>query len=203
MELTTTINTKDLFTTGEYGAVIAAVKAEVAKLAPDITTAKGRKEIASMAYSVSKTKNDLDKAGKEFVSGLKNQVALVDKVRRNLWDDLESIQKEVRAPLDSWEREEELRVSARENGLKKLEEIKQAHFKTVLSIEEALGFIQKLPQGEDYWQEFHSRFVVLSKEVGDSLFTRKVEIEEQAKKDAELEALRAEKEKRDQEERVS
>ncbi|OCS62006.1 hypothetical protein BBZ50_02590 [Escherichia coli] len=45
---------------------------------PDITTAKGRKEIASLAYKVAQTKTYLDGLGKDLVAELKEIPKLID-----------------------------------------------------------------------------------------------------------------------------
>lgn len=44
--------------------LIARLEAEALSHAPDLTTAKGRKAIASLAYKVAQSKTALDKAGK-------------------------------------------------------------------------------------------------------------------------------------------
>jgi colicin import membrane protein len=51
--------------------LIQQVEREVMSFVPDTSTAKGRKEIASLAYKVSQTKTYLDGIGKELVSELK------------------------------------------------------------------------------------------------------------------------------------
>ncbi|WP_323994739.1 hypothetical protein [Aeromonas hydrophila] len=56
-----------LFTEGDgIDAMLADIRKQAASLVPDITTAKGRKEIASVAYAVAKTKTYLDGLGKDL-----------------------------------------------------------------------------------------------------------------------------------------
>lgn len=47
-----------------FGEFVAKVRAEVDAFEPDLTTDKGRKAIASLAYKVSQSKTALDEAGK-------------------------------------------------------------------------------------------------------------------------------------------
>ncbi|HAJ6532984.1 TPA: DUF2856 family protein [Escherichia coli] len=51
--------------------ILQKVEREVMSFVPDITTAKGRKEIASLAYKVAQTKTYLDGLGKDLVAELK------------------------------------------------------------------------------------------------------------------------------------
>jgi hypothetical protein len=88
-------------------------------LVPDVFTEKGRKDIASMAYSVARTKTYLDSIGKELVSHYKEVPKKIDSVRKFARDSLDSLRDEVRNPLDDWENEQ-----AR---LKLIEEIADCH----------------------------------------------------------------------------
>ncbi|EGT6367902.1 cell envelope biogenesis protein TolA, partial [Escherichia coli] len=51
---------------------------------PDITTAKGRKEIAYLAYKVAQTKTYLDGLGKDLVAELKEIPKLIDANRKTV-----------------------------------------------------------------------------------------------------------------------
>lgn len=86
------------------------VKAETDKLVPDTSTAKGRKEIASMAFKVAKTKTAIDEAGKRLNEEARAQINKVDASRREIRDRLDALKEEVRRPLTEWEAAEEKRV---------------------------------------------------------------------------------------------
>jgi septal ring factor EnvC (AmiA/AmiB activator) len=111
--------------TGKDGVtkLLSGIEAELAKFVPDTTTAKGRKEIASMAYKCSQSKTLLDGLGKDLVSGWKAQSALVDASRKIARDRLDELRDQTRKPLDEWEAEEEKRLSAEKLAL----EIEAAH----------------------------------------------------------------------------
>lgn len=85
------------------------VKAETDKLQIDLTTEKGRKAIASMAYKVARTKTALDNFGKELNEDARKQISVVDEARRRIRDRLDALRDEVRRPLTEWEATEEKR----------------------------------------------------------------------------------------------
>ena len=89
-----------------------AIKAETDKLVPDLTTEKGRKEIASMAFKVAKTKTAIDAAGKLLNEEARAKINIVDAARRDIREKLDALKDEVRRPLTEWEAKEEERVTA-------------------------------------------------------------------------------------------
>lgn len=89
-----------------------AIKAETDKLVPDLTTEKGRKEIASMAFKVAKTKTAIDAAGKLLNEEARAKINIVDAARRDIREKLDALKDEVRKPLTDWEAKEEERVTA-------------------------------------------------------------------------------------------
>lgn len=99
-----------VFTTEGVQDVLKAIKEKVKGFIPDTSTIKGRKEIASFANKVAKSKTFLDKAGKELVSGWKNSAKIVDAQRKILRDELDELKVTVRKPLTDWEKEEEKRM---------------------------------------------------------------------------------------------
>lgn len=83
--------------------LLEAVRASLQGMEADLTTKKGRDAIASAAYGVAKLKTKLDAEGKDRVSGLKAQAAIIDAARKELRDGLDEIKDQVRAPLTQWE----------------------------------------------------------------------------------------------------
>ncbi len=84
----------------------------VSEFEPDTTTAKGRKEIASLAHKVAKYKTALDGMGKELVSDWKAKAKVVDASRKKLRDELDDLKEVARKPLTEWEEEEAARIAA-------------------------------------------------------------------------------------------
>jgi len=71
--------------------ILQKVEREVMSFVPDITTAKGRKEIASLAYKVAQTKTYLDGLGKDLVAELKEIPKLIDANRKTVRDRLDEL----------------------------------------------------------------------------------------------------------------
>ena len=110
----------DIFTNEtKLQELIEAAKLKISGLIPDVYSDKGRKDIASMAYSVARTKTYLDSIGKELVSHYKEIPKKIDSGRKFARDSLDSLRDEVRKPLDEWENEQE--------RLKLLEDIADCH----------------------------------------------------------------------------
>ncbi|KPR49860.1 hypothetical protein [Citrobacter freundii] len=101
--------------------ILAKVEREVMSFVPDVTTAKGRKEIASLAYRVSQTKSYLDGLGKDLVADLKEVPKLIDANRKTVRDRLDALRDKARQPFTEWEEEQE-RIKAEEQARIKAEE---------------------------------------------------------------------------------
>jgi hypothetical protein len=110
----------DIFTRRELIApLLEKIKHAATQQEADITTDKGRKEIASMAYRVAQSKTYIESHGKELAAELKELPKLVDKNRKYARDFLDSLKDEVRKPLDAWE--------AEQAAIKLKAEIEEAH----------------------------------------------------------------------------
>lgn len=113
-------NALQVFTDLSYlESIIDTVKEKTCHIVPDIYTDKGRKEIASMAYAIARTKTYLDNIGKELVSEYKELPKKIDAGRKFARDALDKLKDEIRKPLDEWEKEQE--------RLKLIEEINSCH----------------------------------------------------------------------------
>ena len=95
----------EVFTTPEkIEAVLARVEEKARKVVVGtVDTAKGRKEIASLAYKVAQTKTYIDEVGKELVAEMKELPKQIDANRKLLRERLDALRDELRAPLDAWE----------------------------------------------------------------------------------------------------
>jgi len=103
----------ELFT-GSAGVekILDDIEQKVSAFVPDTSTAKSRKDIASLAYKVSQSKIVLDELGKSLVADWKAKSALVDASRKIVRDRLDALRDKVRRPLTNWEVEDEKRVAA-------------------------------------------------------------------------------------------
>jgi colicin import membrane protein len=82
-------------------------RAEVA----DLTTPKGRKAVASLAYRVAQSKSALDAAGKAMNAEARKKIDVVDAQRRAARERLDTLRDEIRDPLTAWETADEKRIA--------------------------------------------------------------------------------------------
>lgn len=185
----------DLFAVGGTLPVFEAIKNEVSTFVADVATETGRKEIAAMAYKIAQSKNFLDKVGKVFNSDLKEKTKAVDAERKVIWDKLESLQKEVRAPLDAFEAAETARVEGHKNAMQRMDEMAGfAHSanSNIQQITASLDFISK-EMTIRQWEEFADFANERIKHHTDALTVRLEKAQQAECEKAELEALRAAK----------
>jgi len=95
--------------------ILQKVEREVMSFVPDVTTVKGRKQIASLAYRVSQTKSYLDGLGKDLVAELKEVPKLIDANRKTVRDRLDALRDKARQPVTDWETEQD-RIKAEEEA---------------------------------------------------------------------------------------
>lgn len=108
--------------TDQIEDILQKVEREVMSFVPDVTTAKGRKEIASLAYKVAQTKTYLDGLGKDLVAELKEIPKLIDANRKTVRDRLDELKEKARQPLTDYEVEQE-RIKQEEEAKRAAEEL--------------------------------------------------------------------------------
>ena len=113
-------NIPQTFEAGGTDALVQMVKDHVKDLVSDTSTLKGRKEIASMAAKVAKSKTYLDGVGKDYVAELKAKPKAVDAERKRMRDTLDELKETVRKPLTEWEEAENKRVMRHEANLEEM-----------------------------------------------------------------------------------
>ena len=180
--------------------ILAAIKKAVAEFTPDITTAKGRGEIASMAYKVSQSKSYLEGIGKKLADEYKDIPKKIDANRKRIKDELDELRDEVRRPLTEWEDAEKARVQGIKDRI--------AHIKTPIpedssseGIAHAIETIEMGLEIDDTFDEFKAEAQAAKDATLAKLYQmRGVALKREAEQ-AELVRLRAEAAKREQEER--
>ena len=193
-----------LFTEGQgIGELLADIRQKATSLVPDITTPKGRKEIASIAYAVAKTKTYLEGFGKELAGKYKEIPKRIDANRKQIRDTLDALNNEVRAPLTQYEEAEAARVAALQDRLTMLKDLGSSGANE-FSAADLQTMLQEVEQTalDDTWQELLPQATVAkelaTKHLGEALAARRKYEAEQA----ELELLRqkqAEQERIDRE----
>ncbi|EMM5275032.1 hypothetical protein RS406_003102 [Klebsiella quasipneumoniae] len=84
---------------------------------PDLSTAKGRARIASLAAQVSRSKTAVEKPGRDYLKRLKEQPKVVEAELRRFVTECDQLRDEVRRPLTEWEGAEKARTEALQQRL--------------------------------------------------------------------------------------
>lgn len=108
-------------------AVLAEVRRQASAFQADVSSPRGRKAIASVAYAIARTKTSLDNAGKALVDKQKEIPKKIDAGRKTIRDSLDALQETVRSPLTAWEKDEEDRINAIKQSLAEIEAVIADH----------------------------------------------------------------------------
>jgi septal ring factor EnvC (AmiA/AmiB activator) len=137
------------------------VRKNVADFVPDLTTARGRANIKSIAFEVTKSKTYLTKVGKELADEQKAIPKLIDATRKHITDTLEALATEVRKPLTDWEIADEERVARHRNTIASFATLSQASWGgdalTIADLKQNLATVEAQPIG-DNCEEFLSEY---------------------------------------------
>ena len=165
--------------------IIDRIRAAAMAEAQDLTTAAGRKRVASVAYRVAQSKTAIDDQGKKLGEAAKKQVDAINATRKRLRDGLDALRDEVRAPLSDWEAKEAHRVEALDRMLLEITTGGLTTGDAPAQIHERIVFIQTFPQGSS-WAEFEERASAATASVLESLHALLVGAQDRvAKEDAE------------------
>ncbi len=104
----------------KFSQFYQAMREECDAHVPNLDTEKGRKEIASLAYKVARTKTAIDDAGKKLNEEARARINAVDEARREIRKQLDDLKDEVRRPLTEWEGAEKKREKEIEDQLAKI-----------------------------------------------------------------------------------
>jgi len=133
--------------------LIARIAAEVRAHVPDLTTAKGRDAIKSLAYKVARSKTTLDEAGKQLTDEQRKAIATVDAARRKMRDALDALRDEARKPLDDWEAAEATRIQNIKNRIERLTNAAPSEESTE-AFAELISRVEAVNPEDGTWGEF-------------------------------------------------
>lgn len=167
---------------------------------PDVTTAKGRARIASLAASASRSKTAIEKPGREYLRHLKEQPKIIEAELRRFVIECDEIRDETRRPLTEWEAEQD-RLKQEAEAKKKAErlaaEIEVAH-EMALLMNDAFDRDAKAKADEvERLRKAHEEFIAQqaaekAKREVEEKAKRDIEAAEQRERDAKLAQERAE-----------
>ena len=185
---------------------LTQVRSHIDDFVPDISSAKGRKEVASMAAKVARSKTALDGVGKELVAELKELPRKVDAERKRMRDTLDKWRDEVRLPLTEIEEAKKARDLEIQERMERLAGFAAAPTlsddATADEITDLLRQAETTPIDRAHWDDrlqeaIRTRTAVISR-LEQAFARRKRRDQEQA----ELERLRKEAEARAEQDRI-
>lgn len=198
------VNAVEVFTGGGLDDLLARIRAEAVTLVPNVKTLAGRKEIASIAYKVSRSKTAIDEAGKALVADLKKQTGDIDSARKKARDTLDALRDEVRKPLTDWEEEqariERERAEAEERARSEAE---AAHLAEIARKEEEIRAREEAVRAAEEAERQRVAAEQAERERVEREARLQAEAAENAKREAAAAVERAEREAREATERAA
>lgn len=191
---------------GGAKAVVEKIKQEARSIYLDVTTEKGRKEIASLAYKIAKSKTYLDKLGKDLSEEWRIKTKQVNEERNYITSELDALKEEIRKPLTDFENKELARVATHKANIVKIEELALTDINaTSAQIKEQINRLNAIAVNESF-EEFIT-LAKVKKEESLKLLTEKFDStlkrENEQKELEELRRLKAENERKEREERIA
>lgn len=179
------------------------VRQEVESHVPDISTEKGRKAIASLAYKVSQTKSAADKKRLELTAGLRAEVDKINELGGVVTKELEKIRDQARRPLTEWEEKEEKRVDACKEAIAILKDkltstADLGEFTLNASLQHATTMVIEMPAFADFLDEARAAQTAAIEHLTRQIATAK-QLAEQAAELARMREVQAENERKEQE----
>jgi len=125
------LDVKILFSKDGMDKILADVREQALSQVPDVSTEGGRKDIASMAFKVARSKTLIDELGKDMGSEWKKKIDRINGFRKQARDTLDALKDEVRKPLTDYEQEQK---RIKEENDKKEKEIIQFRINSFIEL---------------------------------------------------------------------
>lgn len=162
---------------------------------------KERDALKSYAYNLARTKTTVDNYGKELVSGIKAQAAVIDADRKFWRDNMDLLQEEIRKPLTDFENAEKARIKRLEDEVAVIKMPANLCGEwDAASIKDAIQTLENKVIDSSF-EEFEQEAKIAKFETLEKLRTALVAREKYEAEQAELERLRKEQLEREQRER--
>ena len=190
---------------GGTKALFGRVSENARSVVFDMSVKKDRESLKSFAYSLARIKTTVDNHGKELVSGIKQQAALIDADRKFWRDNMELLQDEIRKPLTDFEQAEKDRVAKHEEAIQFIKNHAPTADATTLKLKGDIEFLENLSIGSQY-EEYEEQAKLAKFDTLETLRKARVEQEKYEAEQAELERLRQAEQarlQREHEERIA
>lgn len=191
-------NAVALFTDeARYSDFYERVKQSVSGFVPDVKTDRGRREIASVAFKVTKAKTTLDKAGLTLTEEWRQRVNAVNAARKKMTTELDELAAEVRRPLTEWEEAEDARQDRCSQMLNRLRSEATVQFgETAADVRARFADIEALTFDAAEYEGFAEQVTALREQALSALSAAAGRLDQEERDWAELERLRREQEER-------
>jgi chromosome segregation ATPase len=178
------------------------VRREIDGFSADVNTPRGRRDISSFAFKITKSKTFLDGVGKELVADLKEIPKKIDATRKLVRDTLDAWADEVRKPLTEWEKAEEARIETHKQIIARIT-ARSLYLEsaTAAMLKDALMQTEAEEVTPDACEEFLAEYQ-RARDNAATILRSMIPLREQAEADAaELAKLRAEAKAREERDR--
>jgi colicin import membrane protein len=195
-------------TPGALDPILALVRSRIDQFEADVSTPAGRKQIASMAFSIAKSKTALEAIGERLAKEAKELPKKIDAGRKYAKDTLDKWRDEVRAPLTEWEAAEDARTKRHADAIAEIKRLGEGHLSmlTADGIVDRIGLVETLAPAGGAREEFAEEYDIAQKSslraLNEALIARRKYDADQAEL-AELRRLKAENEAREAAERAA
>lgn len=155
-------NAATIYKDGGLKPFLDHIRGQVSGEVPDISTAKGRDRIKSLAAQVSKSKTAVEKPGREYLKQIKELPRTIEKELREFVDACDALRDEIRKPVTEFEEKEAARIAKHEAAILVLNQISQTQTATrgeCLAMSTQIDLIQL----DESCEEFLHRYVAASK----------------------------------------
>ncbi|MFV5502471.1 hypothetical protein [Acinetobacter sp. 226] len=185
---------------GGTKALFGRVSENARSVVFDMSVKKDRESLKSFAYSLARIKTTVDNHGKELVSGIKQQAALIDADRKFWRDNMELLQDDIRKPLTDFEQAEKDRLAKHEEAIQFIKNHAPTTDAAALKLKGDIEFLENLSIGPQY-EEYEEQAKLAKFETLEVLRKALVTREKYEAEQAELERLRQAEMLRQQQER--
>ncbi|MCK5605055.1 hypothetical protein KAR91_24410 [Candidatus Pacearchaeota archaeon] len=180
--------------------IIEGLKKEAEKFKGDVTTVKGRKEIASFARKFSTSKTYLGKLGKALSDELREKIAPIQAERNKIETCCDELRDKIRKPLTDWEDAEKKRVADIEARIAFIGEAIDCEFAGSYDADIALKRIRAIVIDESF-EEFELAATKAKESTLKQLEANFIVLQNAEKEKAEADRLEKEKLEKEQKER--
>jgi hypothetical protein len=189
-----------LFKKDGCNPIIEGLKKKAAEFEGDISTAKGRKAIASFAAKFSSSKAHIDRLGKSLTDKLRDEIEPIQAERNKIKACCDELRDQVRKPLTDWENAEKERVVKHEQNIQTINDYLNVEPENSGQAKDLLEAMKEMDTGECF-EEFELAATKAKTAALTQLEAKFIVLQHAEKEKAEADRLEKERLAKEQEER--